>query len=114
MRTFDNLKQIFEQPNMISNKHAVRIYITTEDDDNVRYHLGFPSAMLPEQVWLLAETEPYLGEKHWTEVDGFKIFWLSEVINKSQQLPVIALQRHIVFHINSIKTAVKFFKSASE
>ncbi|GAB4001546.1 hypothetical protein GCM10028807_57960 [Spirosoma daeguense] len=113
MQHFTNLKLIHEHPTIIGGKWPVRIYTTDSGEGKVRYHLGFLKDWLHDMVWTIAETEPYLGEKHWKEEDGFYIFWLSVCEKPTATPPFEKLQNNLAQMIRHINSAQAFIREAS-
>lgn len=72
---FSNLQLIAEYPKMINGKYPFRLYSTDEENGKIRYHFGWPEFIIKPFLPLL-ETTLYWGEPHWTEQDGFYIYWL--------------------------------------
>jgi len=83
---FDNLKLYREYPTILSGKKPLRIYTTDFRDKKVRWHFGFPKSMV-EPVRQLLETTPFWGEQHWTEQDGFWVYWLT-CCSQKDEFPV--------------------------
>ena len=74
MAQFDNLKLYSEYPTMLSGKRPLRIYTSGFREGKVRWHFGFQESMV-KPVRQLLETTPFWGEQHWTEQDGFWVYW---------------------------------------
>jgi len=82
---FDNLKLYREYPTMISGKEPLRLYTSDFENGEVRWHFGFPERMV-KPVHELLESTPFWGESHWTEQDGFWVYWLT-CCSKEEEFP---------------------------
>ena len=79
--------------------YDLRIYTTQDEGDNlIRWHFGFPKIAV-EPLLPLLETTLYWGEQHWTEDEGFYLWWLPIMTNSVDSFPKEKITRSLEFLI---------------
>ncbi len=109
---YTNLRLVHTQSRMIAGRLDIRIYASDHSDTEVRYHVGLPAELLPPSAWVFAETEPYMGERHWAEQDGHYLYWLSVISPAGAPIPFADIQRQLVWMQGQINKALAFLRSA--
>lgn len=111
---FDNLELVKEYPNWFLNKtKALRVYRTSEKDKygkvlSYRYHIGYPEEFI-KPFCPLIETTPFWGEQHWTEIDGFWLWW-TVIVTKDNKYPINELNKDNLFRRNSFARCLEFLQ----
>lgn len=90
---FENLELVKEYPGIfLKGTKSLRIYKSKgKDDDQYRWHFGYPKEFI-KPFCPLIETTPFWGEQHWTEQDGFYIWWLM-IMTDTPDLPIEELNK---------------------
>lgn len=63
-----------EFTNHLSGKYNLMLYYSKETH-GYRWHFGYPEELVKPLIPLL-EATCFWGEQHWTEIDGYCLYWL--------------------------------------
>ena len=107
---FAHLKYVYEEPKHLCEEHDLRVY-TSEvqanghtpsdgEQEQVRYHIGFPEYLV-KPIAILLETSPYWGEAHWCEEDGFWLYWLRICGGKDEPIPFADIDKNLKFKLKA-------------
>ena len=116
---FENLELVKEYPGFFLRRtKPLKVYRTHEvaksgKPTSYRYHFGYPEELVKPFCPLL-ETTPFWGEAHWTEVDGFWLWWTSitapntdypspDVLNKENDFRRRYLSKCLDFYSRTVK-----------
>jgi hypothetical protein len=113
---FTNLKLYREYPGHLCGKHPVRLYTTdfSEDSpDKVRWHVGWPKELLPDEFLQMLECDIYMFGSHWTEHEGFLIFW-TMVCEPLEPFPSMQINRQLNYMVKSYNQVLNFFRKAAD
>lgn len=111
---FDNLEMVKEYPGwFMKGTLPLRIYCTHDEPKNeekiaYRWHFGYPKKFI-KIFCPLIETTPFWGEQHWTEQEGFYLWWIPTVTN-TKELPLKELNDWANWRRRSFGNCLDFMK----
>jgi hypothetical protein len=111
---FENLEMVKEYPKWFLNRTLpLRVYRTHDEPKKgekitYRWHFGYPEKVI-KPFCPLIETTIYWGEPHWTEHEGFWLWWLP-FTTESKELPMKELNEANGWRRRSLGECLKFLQ----
>ncbi len=114
MKKFSNLVLVKEYPTMLMGKFPLRLYQSKEEQNSFyRYHFGFPEVIVKHLTPML-ETTPYWGEKHWIEIEGFWLWFLTIMPKDNLEIPNKELDRELSWRLRSANKCLDLLRKWSK
>jgi len=112
---FDNLELVKEYPGQfLKQTKPLRIYRSHDASKkgkttSYRYHFGYPKELV-EPFCPLLEATLYWGEPHWTEIDGFWLWWTSITVKATDYYPLEAINKENGFRRHAFSQCLDFYR----